>query len=68
MALQHRKDDTRRKIQMGGLIIKAGLGDIFDSNPEVIFGLLIEAQKHLSSKEKDDYFMHYKFLGKKAFD
>jgi hypothetical protein len=67
MSLQHRKDSTRRKIQMGGLIIKAGLGEIFDTSPEIILGLLCEGYNNLHGKEKEDFHMHYTLLGKKEF-
>ena len=40
-----RKADTRRKIQLGGLIVKAGL----DEEPAaVLLGLLLEAAKTLA--------------------
>jgi hypothetical protein len=39
-----RKQDTRDKIMMGGLVAKAGLADLHKTNPEVILGMLIEAK------------------------
>ena len=40
-----RKADTRRKIQLGGLVIKAGLAD---EESNVLLGLLLEAKSKLA--------------------
>lgn len=42
--LEERRRDTRRKIQLGGLIVKAGLADV-PSN--VLLGLLIEGRERI---------------------
>ena len=34
-----RREDTRRKIQLGGLVIKSGIGDL---PPAVILGVLLD--------------------------
>ena len=51
-----RKQDTRRKIQLGGLVKKAGLDG---EATAVIFGLLLEAKQKLdegdSVKVRDDW-------------
>lgn len=45
-----RKADTRRKIQLGGLVVKAGLGE---ESSSVLLGLLCDAKhKILAEKEK----------------
>lgn len=43
--MQHRKQETRRKIQLGGLIVKAGLQD---ESTAVLYGLLLEAAELLT--------------------
>ena len=43
-----RKLDTRRKIQLGGLMIKAGLAG---EPADVLLGLLLEAAERLASPE-----------------
>ncbi len=48
-----RKQDTRQKIMMGGLIIKAGLSELHATNPEVILGILLEAKASLESSTPD---------------
>jgi hypothetical protein len=40
-----RKENTRKKIQLGGLIIKAGLDD---EKAATLYGLLLEAKETLS--------------------
>ncbi len=43
-----RKADTRNKIQLGGLIVKAGLGS---EQAPVLLGLLLAAAKDLSGPD-----------------
>ena len=45
-----RKADTRNKIQLGGLIVKAGLGD---EPAAVLLGLLLAAARTLSGPDAD---------------
>lgn len=49
---QLRKADVRRKIQLGGLVVKAELGD---EPAALLLGLLLEANEKLKSKEGDQY-------------
>lgn len=41
--MQERKQDTRQKIQLGGLVKKAGL---HEEPPAVLLGLLLEAKEN----------------------
>jgi hypothetical protein len=59
-----RRRDTRRKIQLGGLIIKAGLEG---EEAAVILGLLAAAKRVLSGKHADDARQRWKDLGDQAF-
>lgn len=59
-----RRQDTRRKIQLGGLVIKAGLAD---EEPAVILGLLTAAKRVLSGQNAADSRRRWKELGDKAF-
>ncbi|EGN7253088.1 conjugal transfer protein TraD [Salmonella enterica] len=43
-----RKADTRHKIQLGGLVIKAGLGE---ADEAVILGALLDAAKRLNGPD-----------------
>ena len=40
-----RREDTRRKIQLGGLVIKAGIGGL---PPAVILGVLLDGADRVS--------------------
>ena len=59
-----RAQETRRKIQLGGLIVKAGL----DSEPSaVLLGLLLEAAEKLTTAKADKVRGHWRTLGDLAF-
>lgn len=47
MALDRRKAETRAKINLGGLIVKAGLAD---RDPAVLLGLLVTSADRLSDE------------------
>ena len=57
--------DTRRKIQLGGLVIKAGLAD---EEPAVILGLLTAAKRALNSQNAAESRRRWKEIGDKAFN
>jgi len=59
-----RRLDTRHKIQLGGLVIKAGLGD---EEPAVILGLLTAAKRVLSGQHAADSRRRWKELGDQTF-
>jgi Conjugal transfer protein TraD len=59
-----RRRDTRRKIQLGGLVIKAGLAD---EEPAVILGLLAAARRVLNGAHAADSRRRWKDLGDQAF-
>ena len=58
-----RRRDTRRKIQLGGLIIKAGLAE---EEPAVILGLLAAAKRVLSGPHAADSRRRWKDFGNQA--
>jgi len=64
MSTQERKLDTRRKIQFGGLVIKAGLGA---EELAVILGILTAAARVLNGPSGADSRRRWKDLGDKAF-
>ena len=55
-----RRQDTRRKIQLGGLIKKAGVDG---ETTAVLFGLLVEAYEKLQSSEADDVRQDWRIKG-----
>lgn len=58
---QSRKEDARHKIQLGGLIIKAGLGD---EDTLILFGALVELADGINKPGERDRLMT---RGRKAF-
>lgn len=55
-----RKQDTRRKIQLGGLVKKAGI----DEEPTtVILGILLEAKETLESNQAEKARIRWKIKG-----
>lgn len=61
---KERKLDAHQKIQLGGLVVKAGLREV-DKN--IILGMLMDGVKNLSKDNAPAYREHYKKLGDKAF-
>ena len=55
-----RKQETRRKIQWGGLIKKAQLND---ETTAVLYGMLLEAQEKLTGKQADTIRQHWRIKG-----
>lgn len=68
MSIYQRKQDTRKKIQMGGLVIKAGLGFLHDDDKAILLGILVDAAGKLNSPGKEAYIAHYKELGEQSFN
>ncbi len=64
MSHEERKLDTRRKIAMGGLVIKARLDR---EEPSVLLGMLMSAARVLSSPNADDYRKRWRERGDAGF-
>jgi Conjugal transfer protein TraD len=62
--LQQRKQETRRKIQLGGLIVKAGLQD---ESAAMLYGMLLEAQELLSGSNASKVRERWQIRGDVAF-
>lgn len=60
---EDRKKDTREKIQLGGLVVKAGLRDI---DKAVLLGWLMEFPKRLSEAEGE--WARLQAIGKRGFE
>jgi hypothetical protein len=62
--MQARKQDTREKIQLGGLIVKAGLRE---ENKSVILGMLLDAITKMQADDSATVRENYRKLGDEAF-
>lgn len=45
-----RKEDARKKIQLGGLIIKAGLDYMHPRDAYILYGMLLDCRSALQAK------------------
>jgi hypothetical protein len=59
-----RKLDTRNKIQLGGLVIKAGLAE---EDAAVILGILVSAAEALAGSDGDVARRHFRRVGDRVF-
>ncbi|WP_152499421.1 conjugal transfer protein TraD [Labrenzia sp. THAF82] len=57
-----RKKDARQKIQLGGLIVKAGLRE---TDKAILLGILTDAAKRLGERNERD---RWRAIGKAAFN
>ncbi|TAE80285.1 MAG: conjugal transfer protein TraD [Alphaproteobacteria bacterium] len=62
--MQERKTDTRQKILLGGLVVKAGLRDV-DAN--IILGILTDGFSKIQGKDSEYALQYFKKLGDEAF-
>tara|TARA_R110002072_G_scaffold88775_1_gene199239 strand:- start:123 stop:404 length:282 start_codon:yes stop_codon:yes gene_type:complete len=62
--LKDRKLDTRKKIQLGGLIIKAKLDDV---PVNILLGVLVDAKKKLNTG-KSHFEEYWEYLGDLEFN
>ena len=63
-----RRERTRRLIELGGLIAKAGLIELTDDDRAVIFGILVEAAAALRSGQGEQVKLLWRRRGKRAFE
>lgn len=59
-----RKEDTRHKIELGGLIIKAGLGEL---DRAVILGILLDAKARMNGNTGGAEVQRFSLIGSEAF-
>lgn len=63
-----RRERTRRLIELGGLIAKAGLVELTNDDRAVILGLLVEAAAKLRSGYSTQHLTLWRRRGRGAFD
>jgi hypothetical protein len=62
--MAERKADTRAKIMLGGLVVKAGLAD---EDSAVILGILVQAAEALAGDDGDLVRRRFRRAGDQAF-
>ena len=65
---KQRKLDTRRKIQIGGLTIKANIDYLFDMDTKRMLGAFIYLNKLINDDINSNLLKHFDQLGKDGFD
>lgn len=62
-----RRERARHLIELGGLIVKAGLVELVDDDRAVILGLLTEAAARLRGEDREAMLTLWRRRGKRAF-
>jgi hypothetical protein len=63
-----RRQRTRHLIELGGLVVKAGLVELTDDDRAVILGLLVEAAAKLRSGDRTQHLTLWRRRGRREFD
>lgn len=62
-----RRERTRQLIELGGLVVKAGLVELTDDDRAVILGVLVTAAATLQSEQREQALLSWQRRGKRAF-
>ena len=62
-----RRERTRHLIELGGLVIKAGLVELTGDDRAVLLGIMVEAVARLRSEEREQALMLWRRRGQRAF-
>lgn len=62
-----RRERTRQLIELGGLVVKAGLVELTNDDRAVIFGMLIEGASTLCSERREQALTLWRRRGKRVF-
>lgn len=63
-----RRERTRHLIELGGLVVKAGIVDLTDDDRATIYGLLLAAGDTLRGAERDHALALWQRKGRRAFE
>lgn len=63
-----RRERTRHLIELGGLVIKAGLVDLTDDDRAALYGAFLFVAAELHGEERDHRLALWKRRGKRAFE
>lgn len=63
-----RRERTRHLIELGGLIVKAGLVHLTEDDRTVIYGALLDLAGRLNGDERNNTIALWKRKGKRAFE
>jgi len=63
-----RRERTRHLIELGGLVIKAGLADLTNDDRATLYGAFLTVADRLRGEERDNALTLWKRKGKRAFE
>lgn len=63
-----RRERTRHLIELGGLVVKAGLVDLADDDRATLYGAFLAVADRLQSDEGNDALALWKRKGSRAFE
>lgn len=63
-----RRERTRHLIELGGLVIKAGLVDLTDDDRATLYGAFLTVAGKLEGEERGNALALWQRKGKRAFD
>lgn len=63
-----RRERTRQLIELGGLVVKAGLVELADDNRATLYGAFLTVAAKLRGEDRENALMLWKRKGKRAFE
>ena len=63
-----RRERTRHLIELGGLVVKAGLVELVDDDRATLYGALLTIAERLQGEERDTALALWRRKGKLAFE
>ncbi|MCZ4341442.1 conjugal transfer protein TraD [Sphingomonadaceae bacterium G21617-S1] len=63
-----RRERTRHLIELGGLVVKAGLVNLVDDDRATLYGAFLVAADKLRGEDRDHALTLWKRKGKRAFE
>lgn len=63
-----RRERTRQLIELGGLVVKAGLVELADDDRATLYGAFLTVAAKLRGEEREQALVLWKRKGKRAFD
>ncbi|MGV7123221.1 conjugal transfer protein TraD [Sphingopyxis sp. 550A] len=63
-----RRERTRHLIELGGLVVKAGLVDLTDDDRATLYGALLTVAGRLQGEDRDNALALWQRKGKRAFE
>lgn len=63
-----RRERTRHLIELGGLVMKAGLVELADDDRATLYGAFLTVAAKLRGEERDEALVQWRRKGKRAFE